>query len=381
MYSMRCPKCGVIQSLNETCKNCGAKVEGPSSGLPSHQPTIRSQSSQARPPGRTGSEENDPIPLETDVDPSQIYQLSFYGTGGSLFGIIIVNIFLTIITFGIYSFWGRTKVRKYLMSQTELEGDRFAYHGTGKELLIGFLKILPLFIFIVLLNSLPAILGLGETVEAIANLLTFVIVFFVLFPVAIVGMLRYRLSRTSWRGIRFSLRGPVMDFIKLNAMGWILSLLTLGVYYHIFSIKQYEYLVSHSYFGNQKLHFDGRRTDLLSSYLLALLLTIPTLGFYWFWFSAKLLRHLLSHTSFGTARFSSTITGGRFLLFHLGNLLLVIVTLGIAGPWVMVRIIRFAFTHITLQGPLDLASIVQEAELAPATGEGLAGFLDLDVGL
>ncbi|MEE9144673.1 MAG: DUF898 family protein [Candidatus Binatia bacterium] len=307
--------------------------------------------------------------------------MSFYGIGGSLFGIIIVNIFLTIITFGIYSFWGRTKVRKYLMSQTELEGDRFAYHGTGKELLIGFLKILPLFIFIVLLNSLPAILGLGKTVEAIANLLTFVIVFFVLFPVAIVGMLRYRLSRTSWRGIRFSLRGRVMDFIKLYVVGWILSLLTLGVYYHIFSIKQYEYLVSHSYFGNQKLHFDGRRTDLLSSYLLALLLTIPTLGFYWFWFSAKLLRHLLSHTSFGTARFSSTITGGRFLLFHLGNLLLVIVTLGIAGPWVMVRIIRFAFTHITLQGPLDLASIVQEAELAPATGEGLAGFLDLDVGL
>jgi len=325
MYSMRCPKCGVIQSLNETCKNCGAKVEGPSSGLPSHQPTIRPQSSQSSLPGHTGSEENEPIPL----DPSQIYQLSFYGTGGSLFGITIVNIFLTIITFGIYSFWGRTKVRKYLMSQTELEEDRFAYHGTGKELLIGFLKVLPLFIFIVLLNSLPTILGLGETVRTIANILTFVIVFFVLFPVAIVGMLRYRLSRTSWRGIRFSLRGRVMDFIKLYSVGWILSLLTLGVYYHIFSIKQYEYLVSNTYFGNQKLQFDGRATDLLGSYLLALLLTIPTLGLYWFWFSAKLIRHLLSHTSFGTARFSSTITGERFLLFNLGNMLLLIVTLGI----------------------------------------------------
>ena len=69
-----------------------------------------------------------------------VHRLSFHGSGGSLFGIQIVNLFLTLVTLGIYSFWGRVKVRKYMMSQSDFEGDRFAYHGTGKELLIGWLK-------------------------------------------------------------------------------------------------------------------------------------------------------------------------------------------------------------------------------------------------
>jgi uncharacterized membrane protein YjgN (DUF898 family) len=67
-------------------------------------------------------------------------RFSFHGSGGSLFGIQIVNLFLTLVTLGIYSFWGRVKVRKYMMSQSDFEDDRFAYHGTGKESLLGWLK-------------------------------------------------------------------------------------------------------------------------------------------------------------------------------------------------------------------------------------------------
>ncbi len=67
-------------------------------------------------------------------------QPSFVGNAGALFGIQLVNLLLTVVTLGIYSFWGKTRVRGYLWSQTEFEGDRFAYHGTGKELLIGWLK-------------------------------------------------------------------------------------------------------------------------------------------------------------------------------------------------------------------------------------------------
>ncbi len=67
-------------------------------------------------------------------------RLTFHGSGGTLFGIYVVNILLTIVTFGFYRFWGKVKIRRFMLSQTGFEGDRFAYHGTGKELLHGFAK-------------------------------------------------------------------------------------------------------------------------------------------------------------------------------------------------------------------------------------------------
>jgi uncharacterized membrane protein YjgN (DUF898 family) len=47
-----------------------------------------------------------------------------------------------------------------------------------------------------------------------------------------------------------------------------------------------------------------------------------------------------------------------------------------AWPWVRVRNIRFAFRYLSLEGHLDLDTIQQQAQVASATGEGLAGFLD-----
>ncbi len=62
---------------------------------------------------------------------------SFHGEGGALFGIYIVNLLLTIVTLGVFYFWGKTRVRRYMYSQAAFGGDRFTYHGTGMELLIG----------------------------------------------------------------------------------------------------------------------------------------------------------------------------------------------------------------------------------------------------
>ena len=40
-------------------------------------------------------------------------RLLFHGTGGSLFGIHVVNVLLTLVTFGVYYFWAKTRVRVY----------------------------------------------------------------------------------------------------------------------------------------------------------------------------------------------------------------------------------------------------------------------------
>ena len=82
------------------------------------------------------------------------------------------------------------------------------------------------------------------------------------------------------------------------------------------------------------------------------------------------------------ARFHSTVTGGALLGLYVVNLVLLIVTFGLASPWVKCRNVRFAFRYLTLEGPLDMAGIQQEAQVAvAATGEGLSSFLDMDFDL
>jgi len=304
-------------------------------------------------------------------------RLSFHGSGTALFGIHSVNVLLILLTLGIYYFWGKTRLRRYMFGQCEFDGDRFAYHGTARELLLGFAKAFVVFVLpIIALRVVEEWRPLHPAIGWAAAVLIPLFVYLMFIPVAMVGARRYRLSRTSWRGIRFSFRGSAMELIKLLGTGYLLRIVTFGLYYPFFVTRRQAFMVSHSYFGNERFSFTGRGKKLFGPYLLSMLLTLPTLGLTWFWFTARKQRFFWQHTAFGAARFSSNVTGGALLGLWLVNALLLIGTLGLAWPWVRIRNIHFAFRYLDLQGPLDLEQIRQQAQFASATGEGLAGFLD-----
>ena len=65
--------------------------------------------------------------------------------------------------------------------------------------------------------------------------------------------------------------------------------------------------------------------------------------------------------------------------FTVANWLILVLTLGLAWPWVLVRTTRFAFSYLAIDGPLDLDGIVQEPQLATATGDALSSILGTDV--
>ena len=284
--------------------------------------------------------------------------------------------FLTVLTLGVYYFWGKTRIRRYLFGESAFEGDRFAYHGTAHELLLGFAKaFVVFFVPIVVLTVVRDVLDVGPMIKGAAAV-SISILFLMFLPVAMVGARRYRLNRTSWRGIRFSFRGHAFDFVKIFVKGTFLTGLTFGLYYPFFVTRRQAFMIAHSYFGNERFGFDGRGRDLVGPYLLSVLLTLPTLGLCWVWFFARKRRFFWEHTSFGAARFGSTVTGGALLGLWAVNAILLICTLGLAWPWVRVRNIAFAFRYLALYGPLDLERIRQQAQQSSATGEGLAGFLD-----
>ncbi len=380
---MTCPKCGLMQLSAPTCKACGAPVSGKVFRPVPSPITTRKEGPSPPAAAQTAAATTRVEAAAPPPKVSEIHRLAFHGAGGSLFGISIVNIFLTIITLGIYYFWAKVRVRSYLLSETEFDGDRFAYHGTGKELLVGTLKATVLFLVPVAgLRFLAELPGVPLGIRVVAGLVATVAIL-ILIPLAMVGARRYRLSRTSWRGIRFSFRGPAWDFVKLFIGGSLLSGLTLGLYYPFFDTKRHAFFVSHSYFGSRKFEFDGRGRDLFGSFLLAALLTPFTLGLIWIWYAAKKQRYFWEHTLFEGATFRYPVTGGALLLLYLGNILLLIVTLGLAWPWVAIRTIRFSLRYLTLKGSLELAAIEQEAQAASATGEGLSGIMDagFDLGI
>jgi uncharacterized membrane protein YjgN (DUF898 family) len=376
MYGLKCPKCGLMQLPKEQCESCGTRLDSSKGPVYARRPLPLSPPSFSSP-----SEEIKDLtemihtPSGVRID-RESRHLSFHGTGGQLFGIYLLNTLLTIFTLGLYSFWGKTKVRAYLWGKTQLEEDRFVYHGTGRELLNGAFKAMLVFGFpLTLLNTLPKFLEPKEILEPVVLVLTYATIL-VFFPVALVGARRYRFSRTSWRGIHFSFRGKIWDFLRLFLRGSVLTFLTLGLYYPFFDTQRHGFMVSNSYFGSKPFRFDGAGRDLFKAYLLALLLFAPTLGLYWFWFMAKKQRYFWEHSHLDTIHFRSTVTGGRLLAFHLGNFFLLILTLGLAWSWVMIRKIRFNFAYLTLEGVMDPAKVRQEAQAASATGDALAGFMD-----
>ena len=371
-----CPRCGRAGVEAGRCPACGLDVPRYQAALDALR---RGPIAVASPPAW-----GPPAPAWPSRPATVDWQrrtLLFHGSGAALFGIQIVNLLLVLLTAGVYYFWAKVRVRAYMASETEFEGDRFAYHGTGRELFVGFLKAIVVFVVpVVLLQVLPGALGAPDAVKALAYLGTYAIAAVVI-PLAVVGARRYRLSRTSWRGIRFSLRGRTFAFVKVFWLGWMLMPLTLGLWYPVWITQRHAFLTRNSWFGSERFGFDGRGRDLVGPFILMVLLFLPTLGLAWFWFSAFRHRYFWGHTSVGAARFRSTVSGVAWAWLTCSNVVFLVATAGLAWPWLTVRNVRFTLRYLGLEGPLDVSAVRQEAQAATATGEGLAGFFDVDLGV
>jgi uncharacterized membrane protein YjgN (DUF898 family) len=230
------------------------------------------------------------------------------------------------------------------------------------------------------------------------------------------------MTRTAWRGIRFSFQGKAWDFIKLWLSGYALTGLSLGLYYPYFSTKKQAFLTAHSYFGNEPFRFSGNGAQLfrpfLTMYLIAatssllvslaayavvgsfvaerlkgsgglggLIVILSTVivslivgallfRLLWLPYSVTEQRYFWEQTSIGPARFSLPITTWPYVKLKLGNLLLAIGTLGLAWPWITIRNIRFITDQLALTGVDNFDEVVQAYDAAPPMGEGLDGFLD-----
>jgi uncharacterized membrane protein YjgN (DUF898 family) len=352
---------------------------------------------------------------------ARIYHPIFLGRGQTLFGIFIINTFYTLLTLGIYSFWSRVRIRQFLSSQTSFAKVRFSYHGTGQELIKGWIKAFVIFgIPYGFLSVVPII---WEHIPSwIPNTLAAIMVVCFI-PVAVVGSHRYRLSRTALGAIRFSFRGHVKAYMKIWLTGTFLTFVTAGLYYPFFENARREFLASHTYLGNRHFTYNGTGMALLGIYgkavglligtLLATILVLAELSgipfspefqshltdwlkeeqhhvglgigilvnlmaLFWAWFYVQISkqRYFWNHSAFGHAPFQFMASTWNLIELRMTNFLMLVLTFGLAWSWVQVRNLQFLYYYLGLQGPLDFHQIEQEALDASPTAEELAGYFD-----
>jgi uncharacterized membrane protein YjgN (DUF898 family) len=313
------------------------------------------------------------------LDEPRPISFSFKGDGGKLFGIYIVNFLLIAITLGIYYPWAKAKVSRYLHSETEFEGDTFVFHGTGKEMFIGFIKSVGIVILAYALVFVLAYL-LGEVGALLGSLL--LLVFFVLaIPYAIHGSMRYQTSRTSWNNVHWGYRGQYKEFAQKFIVGYLLTVVTLGIYGAWYAQTLRKYIIGNTRFGNIEFDYNGDGMEYLLLNLKGILLTICTLGIYLFWYSKDVFNYTINRISATHAeediKFTSELTGGALFAHSITNILLLICTLGIALPWILVRNLRFIYSNISITGNFDVEKL-EDTELAynDAMGEELGGVID-----
>jgi uncharacterized membrane protein YjgN (DUF898 family) len=307
-------------------------------------------------------------------------RFTYLGTGGGLMKEIFVSVLLTVLTAGVFFFWAKTRFRRYYTGNVRLGGERFEYVGTGLELFLGFLKALVL---VALMGGVlvAAEEMLGQEVGAALGGVLMLVALVMVMPVIMVGSRRYRMSRTVFRGVRFTFRGTVGRCALVYYSGLLLTIVTLGLCLPLFHNRMTKFFVRNTWYGNVRFEYDGKGGPLFGTHLLCVVLVPLTLGFSYLWYLAEFERHAARHSSILGSRFESGVDGSGLFEVRFLNSLLVIFTLGLGWPWARTRLLRYHIDRLAVTGPLDLDRVKQMAADASAVQEGLGTLLDGQTGL
>ena len=371
---------------------------------------------------------------ERDLTPSRpIYD----GRLRELYAIYLRHLVLMLLTLGWSRFWGRTRIRRYLWNHFAILGDRFEYRGRGLELFIGFVLVLLILaawgglmylVWIHVFHERPfASFGLFDIFSLSVALIGF--------PLAYVGQyagLRYRLSRTRWRGVRCWLAGSAWRYGATATFLTFANTMTVQLLTPVVSVNLARPRIGNVRFGTLPFAFAGSASDIYGRYLgyyflnivawmvalgitfaaiggtveglgissddflklfskpslrTVLLIAAIAVGVYVVfsllilplrcWWQAYLFRYLVARSRAGNVLFATAITTRQMWGFLVLNYLIVLLTLGLGWPWVLHRSLKLIAHQLWIYGAPDGANIGQLTERGPRYGEGLLDMFDV----
>lgn len=338
--------------------------------------------------------------------------------------IAFTNLLLCIVTLGIYGFWARTRERRFLWANTRFIDEPLDWTGTGLELLIGWLLAVGLFglPLAALQFGIQALLLRGYT--GIGGALAILLYFAALYVtgIAIFRALRYRLSRTFWRGIRGGSDAQGFRFGLSYVWRTLLGSLLLGLLIPWSMVSLWNQRWNAMSFGPMAFRADARPGPLMGRFLLFYLLpflivvagiaaavlgvvagvtvprgaepgTLPAplivviavfyliffvlLGLISLIYYAAYFREVVGTLTLGELEFEFTARTRDWLMLAIGNFALALVTLGIGYIFVGYRNWTFFVRHMRAYGEIDAGALTQSTTREPGQGEGLLDAFDV----
>jgi uncharacterized membrane protein YjgN (DUF898 family) len=364
-------------------------------------------------------------PSPTNAQYEGAHALTYTGRTGELFSLYFSNLLLSIISLGIYRFWGKARVRRYLWAHILFQGEPFCYTGTGKELFKGFLKIL---FFLAIPAGLIWQAVTMLTAAALEGMVLLVIVA-ALSPFVAFQVRRFRLSRSDWRCIKFAQTGEAKRYALKALAGWFLSFCTLFFYVPYNAMRLFDYQINRIQFGTLGFTYNAKKHDLAGGYLplwiaafvliilffiglgacsvtvyyvlkqshekfmtairhknivglllapfLLLLLALPAIALARLKYRLLIYRHVVACTSLGPMRATFTATFWQFIRLKFFNFLIIVASFGLLIPVAMHRRMKFMCRHLRFQGLPDFGTVTQIASL-DRSGEGWTQWFDVD---
>ncbi|MDM8567984.1 YjgN family protein [Thiotrichales bacterium HSG1] len=228
----------------------------------------------------------------------QTFPFKFTGNGSEYFKIWIVNIILTVLTLGIYSAWAKVRNKRYFYGNTTLDNAAFEYHATPMMILKGRLIAVAALITYAVLSEFFPILGI-----AFAVLLTMFI------PWAVWRSMQFNARMVSYRNVRFSFHGILVDAYKILLLIPFLPIITGAI------------LGGVAYFiWGQGVLFGG----IFSLTFLAFYLMFP-------YVQQLLTSYYINHRQFGQGKFSAQLSAKKYYTIYLVLFVTVIAILTVIG--------------------------------------------------
>ncbi|MDR0588237.1 MAG: DUF898 domain-containing protein [Burkholderiales bacterium] len=340
--------------------------------------------------------ENDQTTSLPPVAEVRDLSFQFNGTGAEFFKIWIVNVFLSIITLGIYSAWAKVRTQRYFYANTTLDGSSFEYLADPIKILKGRCIAFGLLLLYTLL---------GRSSPVLFMVCALVLLAFT--PWAVRQSLAFRARYSAWRGVRFHFNGTVKGAVNTYIFWWAAASF-FGFLLPAFLRKQMQYVVNNMRFGDVDFKNDVETFPYYKPFLKMLALVLPvfivgavlagslgreTAAIFFpvlvaliFFLASVYIRMSLTNLRFDNATLGEHTFHCRYELksyfwLVLTNTLGVLFTLGLFYPFAKVRQAQYAAEHmsVTAVGHLDEFIDRQQEDLS-ATGGEVGDLFDIDVG-
>jgi uncharacterized membrane protein YjgN (DUF898 family) len=342
------------------------------------------------------------------------YKIIFSGTTGEYFRIWIVNLFLTVLTLGIYSAWAKVRTRRYFYTHTLLAGQAFDYMAYPWFILKGTLIIGAGFLIYLLADSYDPIYSSMA-----------VLVFYLVLPYLIYKSLRFAAYNSAYRNIRFRFLGSLRESYNTYLLLPILIPLTLGLIIPYWKYRRKKYFFENFSFGTTTNTFKGVAGPFYRAYFLAGLLfgagaivaaigvtvfstatsgfsiemdnfqrvfqlvpAIFSLGmlvlftFIQQYIFVRLTNYCWDQTSVGSLKFQSRLKAGQLLWIRLTNTFGILLSAGLLIPWAKIRRTRYILDQLTIITDRSLDSYTAAVEDGEsAIGEAATDFFGIAIGL